>query len=122
MNALEIEFRRVDRHGRIESHLGADAILCGRIELGPERARNDQKIAIGLEARCYRPFDFLGIADIDVLVDDDNLLNVIVGAEGTHDDVFRLAVGRLVDLDGKMVAAGAAARETYVEYVREAAP
>ena len=41
--------------------------------------------------------------------------------ECAHDDVLRLALARLVDLDREVIAAGAAARETYVAHRGKAA-
>src|SRR5689334_316219 len=37
-NALEGELGRADRRGRVQPHLGADAVIGGRIELRAKRA------------------------------------------------------------------------------------
>src|SRR6266568_9688468 len=47
---LEGKLGRIDGRGRVEAHLGADTIVRGRIQLGAERAGNDQQIPVGLEA------------------------------------------------------------------------
>ena len=85
------------------------------------RAGDDQKIAIRLEPGRNRPFDLAWLVDIHVHVDHDHLLDVVVARERAHDDVLRLALARLIDLDRQMIAAGSAARQADVADRGEAA-
>ena len=82
---------------------------------------NDDEVAVGLEARRHRPFDFRRIVNVDVHIDDDDLLDVVMAGEGAHHDVLGLAFLAFVDLHIEVVAADAAAREMDVADRREAA-
>ena len=62
--------------GQIEAHLRREVRACfrTRIEAGALLARFDDQIGIALEARRQRPFHFVGIVDVDVLIDDEDVL------------------------------------------------
>src|SRR4029450_8768949 len=87
-NALEGHLGGRQWLGRIESHLGTDAIAGRWIELGALAPRHDYEIAVSLKARRHRPFDLRGIMDVDVLVHDDHVLDVVVPGKGTEHDVL----------------------------------
>src|SRR3984957_9390580 len=114
VDTLKLHRLRRQRFGGVDSHLGADAVVGRRIELRALRARNDDEVTIGLETGRDGPFDFSFIIDIHVHIDDDDLLDVVMATERAHDDVLRFALALLVELDGEMVAAGAAAGETHI--------
>src|SRR6478672_2600206 len=87
-DAMKFHGWRVERLGRVEPHLRADAIARGGVELRPQRVRDHDEILVGLEPRGDGPFHFGRVVDVDVLVDDDHLLDVIVRREGAQDDVL----------------------------------
>src|SRR5580692_6245186 len=114
VDALELHRLHRQRFGCVDSHLGADAVVGRRIELRALRARNDDEVAVGLETGRDRPFDFGFVIVFHGHIDHHDLLDVVVAAERAHDDVLRLALALLVDLDGKVVAAGAAAGQAHI--------
>jgi NAD(P)-dependent dehydrogenase (short-subunit alcohol dehydrogenase family) len=69
------------------------------------------------EIACYRPLDFMGIVDVNVLIDDHHLLQIVVAVESSHDDILWFAIALLVNLDDEMITAGTSAGETRVEYI-----
>src|SRR5579872_3531774 len=116
MNALEFHRFGQKRFGRIQSHLRADAVIRRRIELGALRTRNHDEVAVSLETGRNRPFDFVLIINVHVHVDHDNLLDVVMRAERSHDDVFRLTLAGLLSLDGKVITVGTATGKTHVPH------
>src|SRR5690606_9752748 len=74
-----------------------------------------------LKPRRHSPFDLLGIVDLDILVHDDDLFDVIVGAKGTQDDIFWLSFMRLAQFDVEVITPYSAYRQVHVQDVRETA-
>ena len=72
------------------------------------------EISVRLETGSDGPFHFVRIMNIDILIHDNCLLNVVVGAEGGHQHVFSLARFRFIHLDNEVVATHAAHREVDV--------
>src|SRR4029077_14644328 len=125
-DALDVNALEFHRFGRkrlvgVDSHFRADAVIRRWIKFRALRARDDDEVAIGLKAGRNRPFDFAFIVDIDIHVDHDDLLDVVMAAERAHDDILRLTLARLLDLDGEVIAARSAAGEAYVAHRGEAA-
>ena len=61
-----------------------------------------------MHARCDRPHDVVHVEDVDVLVDDDHVLGVKLGAQRGHDRLLRLALRRFLHFyDGEERAARA---------------
>src|SRR5690349_8871100 len=110
---------------RIETHLRADALQMRRrivglthrrrwIERRTLRACYHDEVAISLEARRDRPFDFGRIVHIHIGIDDDDLLDVVMRAERAQDDVLRFAFALFVELHPQVIAAHAAHRQMHV--------
>src|ERR1044072_9241955 len=57
-DTFELHLVGIERLGGVEPHLGADAVARRRIELRALALGHDHQIAVGLEARRHRPFDF----------------------------------------------------------------
>src|ERR1700676_4274509 len=100
MYALELHRLGCKRLGRVDPHFGTDAVVRGWVELRALGAGDDNEITVGLKAGRNGPFDFAFIVDIHAHVHTHPLLDVVVATECTHDDILRLALARLVDLDG----------------------
>src|ERR1700741_1694458 len=64
MDALELQRAGYDRLGGVQPHLSANSVVRRWVELRSLRPRNDQKVAVGLEPGCDRPFDLVGIVDV----------------------------------------------------------
>ena len=71
----------------------------------PGHALKDHQVLIGLEARSKRPFDLLVVADVDVLVEYEDVLEPRDAAEQRRDGQPRLAETALPDRDAQRVRA-----------------
>ena len=95
-----------ERLGAVEARLGPGPPPLQRGVHGHSRnALQDHQILVGLEARAERPFDLQVVADVDVLVEHEDVLEPRDAAEQRGDGEPRLAEAALPDRDAQRVRA-----------------
>src|SRR5712691_1904017 len=63
---------------------------------GDLRSRDEHNVLLRAHARGERPHDVVDVEDIDVIVHDDDVFRVLLGAERGHNRHLRLAFGDLL--------------------------
>src|ERR1700733_7165713 len=99
--------------GRVDAELGTNAVLADPDIFMAACGRRHEKIARSFHAACQRIFDIERIANINVVVDDDDEVEIFQGAECRQHGIALEAVvlrRRLADLDDRMETMQAAGR------------
>ena len=93
----------------------------GRIENCSLRPRDEENILLCPHARGEGPHHVIDVEDIDVIVHDDHVFRVLLGAERGHDRHLRLTFGDLLHRDEGHESAARGVRHVHRPHVGQIA-
>src|SRR5262245_14743966 len=94
----------------------------GGVENRALRPGDEHDVVLGTHARRDRPHHIVDVEDIDVIVDDDDIFRVLLGAERGHDCQLRLAFGDLLHGNERHERAARRVRHVHRAHVGQIAP
>src|SRR6266436_4935492 len=107
----------------VDAHFGHREMfrVRGRVENGALRSRDEHNVLLRAHARGERPHDVVDVEDIDVIVHDDDVFRVLLGAERGHNRHLRLAFGDLLHRNEGHERAARGMRHVHGAHVGEVA-